>query len=149
MDDLDLHLISMLRSDGRKSVSALAGDLKVTRSTVRARLERLIENGDILGFTAILRDDWLDLPIRAIMLVQISGRNTEPAIRKISAMTEVRAIHSTNGEWDLVLDIATHDLASFDDALNRIRMIDGIAASESNLLLSTRKSPAAPSDLQK
>jgi DNA-binding Lrp family transcriptional regulator len=142
MDDLDLQLISALRSDGRRSVSDLAKDLKISRATVRARMERLQESGEILGFTAVLRDDWRDLPIRAVMLVEVAGRNTEPVIRALTALTEVRAIHSTNGKWDLVLDIATRDLAAFDDVLNRIRMIEGIAGSESNLLLSTRKGPA-------
>ncbi len=142
MDDLDLQLISALRSDGRRSVSDLAKDLKISRATVRARMERLQESGEILGFTAVLRDDWRDLPIRAIMLVEVAGRNAEPVVRALTALTEVRAIHSTNGKWDLVLDIATRDLAAFDDVLNRIRLIEGIAGSESNLLLSTRKGPA-------
>ncbi|WP_346912032.1 Lrp/AsnC family transcriptional regulator [uncultured Roseibium sp.] len=142
MDDLDLQLISALRSDGRRSVSDLAKDLKISRATVRARMERLQESGEILGFTAVLRDDWRDLPIRAVMLVEVAGRNAEPVVRALTALTEVRAIHSTNGKWDLVLDIATRDLAAFDDVLNRIRLIEGIAGSESNLLLSTRKGPA-------
>lgn len=147
MDDLDYQLVGHLRSDGRRSVSDLAAELGVSRATVRARMERLLENGEILGFTAVLRDDWRDLPIRAIALVEIAGRNTEPIIRKLSAMTELRAIHSTNGKWDLVLDIATRDLAAFDDVLNRIRLIDGIANTETNLLLTTRKGPAvSPGD---
>jgi len=144
MDDLDLRLITLLRHDGRRSVSDLASDLKVSRATVRARMERLEASGEILGFTAVLRDDWRDLPIRAVTLVLIDGHNTEPVIRALGAMTEVRAIHSTNGRWDLVLDIATRDLAAFDDALNRIRLIDGVAGTETNLLLTTRKGPAVP-----
>ena len=143
MDDLDLRLISLLRHDGRRSVSDLASDLKVSRATVRSRMEKLVGSGEILGFTAVLRDDWRDLPIRAVTLVVVDGHNTEPVIRALGAMTEVRAIHSTNGKWDLVLDIATRDLAAFDDALNRIRLIEGITGTETNLLLNTRKGPAA------
>ncbi|MEE4013225.1 Lrp/AsnC family transcriptional regulator [Roseibium sp. FZY0029] len=142
MDDLDLRLISLLRHDGRRSVSELAGDLKVSRATVRSRMEKLVDTGEILGFTAVLRDDWRDLPIRAVTLVVVDGHNTEPVIRSLSAMTEVRAIHSTNGKWDLVLEVATRDLAAFDDALNRIRLIEGITGTETSLLLTTRKGPA-------
>ena len=142
MDDLDLRLISLLRHDGRRSVSELASDLKVSRATVRSRMEKLVDTGEILGFTAVLRDDWRDLPIRAVTLVVVDGHNTEPVIRSLSAMTEVRAIHSTNGKWDLVLDVATRDLAAFDDALNRIRLIEGITGTETSLLLTTRKGPA-------
>lgn len=143
MDDLDMRLVSLLRHDGRRSVSDLASDLKVSRATVRARMEKLVGSGEVLGFTAVLRDDWRDLPIRAVTLVVVDGHNTEPVIRALGAMTEVRAIHSTNGKWDLVLDVATRDLAAFDDALNRIRLIEGITGTETNLLLNTRKGPAA------
>ncbi|GGB40414.1 AsnC family transcriptional regulator [Roseibium aquae] len=142
MDDLDYQLVALLRSDGRRTVSDLASDLGVSRATIRSRMERLIGTGEILGFTAVLRDDWRDLPIRAVTLVEIAGRNTDPVTRKLTAMTEVRAIHSTNGKWDLVLDIATQDLNAFDDVLNRIRLIEGIANTETNLLLTTRKGPA-------
>lgn len=144
MDDLDTRLISLLRHDGRRSVSDLAGDLKVSRATVRTRMEKLTSSGEILGFTAVLRDDWRDLPIRAITLLEVDGQNTDPVSKALGAMTEVRAIHSTNGKWDLILEIATRDLAAFDDALHRIRLIDGISGSETNILLSTRKGPAVP-----
>lgn len=146
MDTLDLQIIAALRSDARRSVSDLAEELKVARATVRTRLSRLEEQGEILGYTVILRDDWRDLPIRAVTLVEIAGRNTDPVVKILSAMTEVRSIHSTNGKWDLVLDIATRDLGAFDEVLNRIRLIEGIAGTETNLLLTTRKGPAAPQD---
>jgi len=147
MDDLDRALVTALRHDGRKAVSDLAADLKVSRATVRARMEKLKETGEILGFTVILRDDWRDLPVRAVTLVAIAGKNTDPVTQSLTAMTEVRAIHTTNGQWDLVLDIATADLEAFDTVLKQIRQIDGITNTETNLLLTTRKSPSAKPSL--
>ena len=49
----------------------------------------------------------------------------------------VAAIHTTNGRWDLVLELRTQSLEAFDQALRRIRQIKGIAASETSLLLSS------------
>lgn len=144
MDSLDLQIISALRTNARISLSDLANDLKVSRATLRSRIAKLEDKQEILGYTVVLRDDWRDLPIRAITLVAISGRNTDPVAKTLSALTEVRAIHSTNGKWDLILEIATRDLAAFDDVLSRIRLIDGIANTETNLLLTTRKGPVAP-----
>lgn len=144
MDSLDLQIIAHLRSDARKSVSDLAAELKVSRATLRTRISKLEERGEILGYTVVLRDDWRDLPIRAITLVAISGKNANPVVKVLSAMTEVRAIHSTNGKWDFVLEIATGDLSAFDAVLNRIRLIEGIANTETNLLLNTRKGPVSP-----
>ena len=57
MDEIDRRLLTMLRHDGRRSLSLLAKDLAVTRATVRARLARLGELGttDLPAFDAVLR----------------------------------------------------------------------------------------------
>ena len=52
---------------------------------------------------------------------------------------EVRALHTTNGRWDIVAELATDSLEAFDEALRRVREIKGISSSETSLLLSTHK----------
>lgn len=139
MDDTDRALIALLRKDGRRAISGLAADLGVARATVRARLERLIETGAVQGFSVVLRDEANELPIRAVMLLAIEGKRTESVIKRLSGMPETRAVHTTNGRWDLVIELATSDLVAFDTALARIRLIDAVSASETNLLLATYK----------
>ncbi len=139
LDDTDLALIAALRADGRRSISDLALDLKLSRATVRARLSRLVESGEIQGFTAVLRNEGQDLPIRAMMMLAIEGKRADAVIRRLSGMPEARSIHTTNGRWDLVIELATPDLASFDAALHRIRLIEGVSATETSLMLSTVK----------
>ncbi|MBA4205039.1 MAG: Lrp/AsnC family transcriptional regulator [Polymorphum sp.] len=139
LDDTDLALIAALRADGRRSISDLALDLKLSRATVRARLSRLVESGEIQGFTAVLRNEGQDLPIRAMMMLAIEGKRADAVIRRLSGMPEARSIHTTNGRWDLVIELATPDLASFDAALHRIRLIEGVSATETSLMLSAVK----------
>jgi DNA-binding Lrp family transcriptional regulator len=136
---MDVRLIAALRRDGRRSVSDLADDLGVSRATVRARMTRLIEAGQIVGFTVQLRADLQEAAIRAITLIEVEGKHSDQVIQKLSGIPEVTAIHATNGRWDLVAELGTPDLPSFDETLRRIRLIEGIAATETNLLLSTRK----------
>ena len=78
MDEFDKRLISLLRHDSRKSLSELAEDLGASRATIRSRIERLKQSGDILGFTVVLRSDTVDLPVRGIMMIEIAGQGTEP-----------------------------------------------------------------------
>ncbi|WP_370343329.1 Lrp/AsnC family transcriptional regulator, partial [Pararhodobacter marinus] len=52
-DDTDLRLIAALRRDGRAGLATLAADLGLSRNTLRARLNRLIETGEIQGFTVL------------------------------------------------------------------------------------------------
>ena len=139
MDDIDQRLISALRHDARASLSDLAVELGVSRTTVRGRIERLRRSGEIVGFTVVLRGDVADDPVRGLMMIGIEGRGTDRILRQLSGLSAVRAIHSTNGRWDLIVEIGTPTLEDFDDVLARIRRFDGVTTSETNLLLRTRK----------
>ena len=139
MDETDDALISALRHDARASLSDLAARLGVSRTTVRARLERLKSRGEIVGFSVITRADVARDPVRGLMMIGIEGRGAERIKRQLAGMSELRAIHSTNGRWDLIVEIGTATLGQFDLVLDRIRRVDGVISSETSLLLSTRK----------
>lgn len=139
MDDLDQRLLSALRRDARASLSELAQLLGVTRTTVRARIARLIASGEIVGFSVLTRADLAESPVRGLMMLQIEGRWTERVLTRLSGMPEVTACHTTNGTWDLIAEISTETLEGFDAALFAIRRIEGVARSETHLLLSTRR----------
>ena len=140
MDKTDERLISALRHDARASLSDLAMQLELSRTTVRTRIERLQSRGDILGFTVVLKEDVLRDPVRGLMMIGIEGRGTDRILRQLNGLSAVRAMHTTNGRWDVIVEIGTATLEEFDEVLARIRRFDGIAHSETNLLLSTRKS---------
>ncbi|MGF7005814.1 Lrp/AsnC family transcriptional regulator [Aminobacter sp. BE322] len=143
MDELDKRLVTLLRHQGRRSISDLAVDLGVSRATVRARMERLEKSGDVLGYTVILRADAVDQPVRGIMLIEIEGHAADRVIRALGGFSEVSTIHTTNGRWDLVVELATSTLTDFDAVLRRIRLIQGITGSETSLLLATPRSTRA------
>lgn len=143
MDDLDQRLITLLRHNGRRSVSDLALELGVSRATVRARMERLERSGDIVGYTVILRADAVSLPVRGIMLIEVEGRAADRVVDALGGFPEVSAIHTTNGKWDLIVELGAANLTDFDGVLRRIRLIPGVIASETNLLLATPRSTRA------
>ena len=136
-DDLDRRIIAHLRTDGRASLTKLSDALGVARGTVQNRLDRLIDTGTLLGFTVRVREDYDVNPIRAVRRVEVVGNSTTQDVRKLRGLTEISALHTTNGNWDLVADIRAASLADFDRLLREVRMIDGIANSETSLLLST------------
>lgn len=140
LDDLDRRLIALLRSDARLPVAKLATDLGVTRATARARLDRLVRDGVIAGFTVLLRRDTESAGVNAVTLIEVDGRHGENVIRRLSGLPEIRALHTTNGRWDIVAEIEAPSLAAFDVLLRTIRQTEGIANSETSILLAARKS---------
>jgi DNA-binding Lrp family transcriptional regulator len=143
MDDLDRRLVTLLRHNGRRSVSDLAIELGTSRATVRARMERLEQAGDIVGYTVILRADAVEQAVRGIMMIEIEGHAADRVIRALGGFPEVVTIHTTNGRWDLIAELAAPALTEFDAILRRIRLIPGITNSETSLLLATPRSTRA------
>jgi DNA-binding Lrp family transcriptional regulator len=143
MDDLDQRLLVLLRHNGRRSISDLALELRVSRATVRARIERMERQGDIVGYTVILRADAVSLPVRGVTLIEVEGRAADRVVDALGGVAEVTAVHTTNGKWDLVVELGAQSLTDLDAVLRRIRLIPGVTASETNLLLATPRSTRA------
>lgn len=139
MDEVDRKLIGLLRANARESVSSLAAQLKVSRGTVQNRLDRMIAHGDIQGFTINTRPEVADPRIRAIMCINIEGERSAAVVRALRGFKQVEAIHSTNGRWDLIAELVTETLAEFSRTLDDIRLIEGIASTETNILLATQR----------
>jgi DNA-binding Lrp family transcriptional regulator len=136
-DGLDRRIIGHLRVDGRASLTKLADALGVARGTIQNRLDRLIETGTLLGFTARVREDYDDNAVHAVMLIEVVGKSTTQVIRKLRSIPEIHMLHTTNGNWDLIANIRASSLATFDRVLREVRMIDGVSNSETSLLLSS------------
>lgn len=139
MDELDHRLIALLRIDGRMSAASLAKILKVSRGTVQNRIDRLTAEGVILGFTVRLHPDAERGRVRAIMSIAVEGRRAPAVIRALQGFPEVEAVHTTNGRWDMVAELSATGLEAFSRALDGIRLFDGIASSETSLLLESRR----------
>jgi DNA-binding Lrp family transcriptional regulator len=132
MDDVDRKLLSLLRDDCRLPVSSMATILGISRATVRTRIDRLTTNGTIQSFTVNLKAGAGIYGVRAVA--------AEKVVRRLQGFPEIRALHTTNGRWDIVAEIEVETLEAFDRTLRDIRHIDGITSTETSILLSTRKS---------
>jgi DNA-binding Lrp family transcriptional regulator len=139
MDDLDHRLIALLRADARAPTAAIAKALKVSRGTVQNRIDRLRASGILLGFTVRLGAEDDPARVRAVMTVVIEGGRMASVLRALSGIPAVTASHTTNGRWDLVVELEAPDLPAFSAALDAIRAIEGISATETSLLLKTSR----------
>ena len=139
MDDTDRRLIALLRENARVPVATLAHLLKVSRGTVQNRIDRLTADGVIGGFTVRLKLEAEPQRVRAITMVAVDGEHATAVVKALRGLPEVHALHTTNGRWDIVVELGVDGLEAFDQALQRIQLIKGISNSETSLLLSTHK----------
>ncbi len=138
MDELDRNIIGLLGADARMSVATLARRLKVARSTIQARLERLETSGVIVGYTIKLGESAREGRLRASVLLTVEPRAQANILTRLKAISEVERVFTTSGRFDLLLQIAAPSTKLLDDVLDQIGGMTGVRSSESLIHLSTR-----------
>ncbi|MEI4488191.1 Lrp/AsnC family transcriptional regulator [Frigidibacter sp. MR17.14] len=138
MDELDRALVAQLSADARVSLAVLARRLKVARSTVQARLERLEANGTIAGYTVKLGEAARQGRIRATVLLTIEPRSQGAILARLKAIPEVERIHTTSGRVDLLLQVTAGSTMALDAVLDQLGEMAGVRASESLIHLTTK-----------
>ncbi|MEI9987351.1 MAG: Lrp/AsnC family transcriptional regulator [Aliidongia sp.] len=139
LDTVDRQLLEELRENSRLPTATLAKRLGVSRGTVQNRIDRMQQAGVLLGFTIRLRGDAETGLIRAITALELRSGEAKAVIAALRRNPEVSRIHSTNGRWDLVVELRAADLTELDRVLTEIRSIRAISHSETSILLAELK----------
>ena len=138
LDATDRALLALLRDDARAPTAVLARRLKLSRTTVQSRLERLQRQRVISGFTITVPDELEANLVRAHVLITLAAKRSgaiEVALRKIP---EVRVLHSVSGPFDLIAIVAAASIGELDALIDRIGGLDGVERTTSAIVLSTR-----------
>lgn len=137
IDAMDHRLIAILRANSRTPVAVLARELGINRSTVTARIDRLVDSGVIEGFTIRFSNDVDRDAIRGVTTLVTEPNHGQDVVREIRGYPEVERLHSTTGAWDLVVQVRCRNLSEFDLVLERIRAIPGVRDTQTNLLFNS------------
>jgi len=138
LDATDRALIALLREDARAPTAVLARKLKLSRTTVQSRMERLQRQRVIAGYTITVPDEFEASLVRAHVLITLVPKQSaaiEIALRKIP---EVRVLHSVSGPFDLIAIVAATSIGELDTLIDRIGALDGVDRTTSAIVLSTR-----------
>jgi DNA-binding Lrp family transcriptional regulator len=137
MDEIDRKLVALLRTNARTPVAVLSKALKVSRGMVQNRIDRMMAAGAILGFTLRVRPDAEAERVRAIMAIAVEGERSGAVLKALRGFPEIDAVHMTNGRWDMLAELNAASLSDFSRLLDGVRLIEGISATETSLLLTT------------
>ena len=138
MDGTDERLLTLLEADARISVTALAARLKLARSTVQDRLNRLERSGVIRGYTIRRADDRTTRLIRAQAMLSIDPKLSERIVADLKALTELKRLVTISGEFDLIAEIAAETTERLDTLLDHIGRLKGVQRTMSSIVLSVK-----------
>ena len=106
-DDLDLRIIDTLSEDGRKPYTAVADELEVAESTIRARVARLQRLGAI-RFVTDVKPHELGL-LFAYLGVRIMGADVRRAVEAVCKIPEAVYVIETTGTYDMLVEVIARD----------------------------------------
>lgn len=138
MDELDRNILALLGADARMSVATLARRLKVARSTIQSRLERLETTGAIVGYTLKLGEGARQGRLRASVLLMVEPRSQPNILTRLKSVAEVERVVTTSGRFDLLLQVSAPNTQVLDQVLDEIGAMTGVKSSESLIHLSTK-----------
>lgn len=116
IDRFDRAILDVLAKDGRITVTDLAHRIGLSRTPTQVRLRRLIDEGVILGFRAVIDPARLGLDHVAFAEVKLSDTR-EQALREFNAavrrIDEVEECHMIASSFDYLLKIRTPDIRRY------------------------------------
>ncbi len=116
IDHIDRKMLKLLAVDGRIAVTELARKLGMSKTPCGVRLKRLVRDGFILGFRAVLNPVKLDMS--HVAFVEVKLRETTEATlqafnQAIQAVPEVEQCHMIAGPFDYLLKVRTRDISAY------------------------------------
>jgi Lrp/AsnC family transcriptional regulator for asnA, asnC and gidA len=107
IDKVNLEIIKHLQ-DGRKSFNQIAEELSVTENTVRARVNRLLEEG-ILEITGLVDPEKLPGHSTVIVGIKLKSMDLVEKGEQFSKLKGVVSVCVVTGRYDLLLTVFLKD----------------------------------------
>ncbi|WP_181766475.1 Lrp/AsnC family transcriptional regulator [Streptomyces albidus (ex Kaewkla and Franco 2022)] len=135
LDPVDRDILRLLRADGRMSVRALADQVHISRANAYARINRLMDDGVIRGFSARIDEERAGQGASAyvtLKIVQDSWRSVREQLLQLPGAAHMALV---SGDFDVLLLVHTADNRSLRDlVLTRIQSIPEVISTRTLLV---------------
>ncbi len=118
MDELDRHILEELQRDGRLSNQELADRVGLSPSPCLQRVKRLVENGTIRRFAAIVDADSLGRGLSVTLFADLTSNAPDSVTRFEALVLEMQGVVDVRrmfGRPDYIITVETRDLASYEN----------------------------------
>lgn len=143
LDDIDRRIIAALQADGRMTAQELADRVGLSPSPCARRVRLMEDRGVITGYTAVIDQDMVDLPISVFASIKLERQREDELDRFSQAVArwpEVVDCYLMTGQRDYLLRIVVRDLHAYERFLKeKLTRLDGVASIESSFALSQIK----------
>jgi Lrp/AsnC family leucine-responsive transcriptional regulator len=146
LDDFDRKILAILRKDGRITFTDLAQQVGLSKTPCQQRVRRLVEQGVISGFAAIVDPAKVGLDHVAFAEVRLSDTR-EAALREFNAavrrIAEIEECHMIASSFDYLLKVRTSDMHRYRTVLGeKISSLPHVANTSTFVVMETVREAA-------
>ena len=146
LDEFDRKILAVLRRDGRITFTDLAQQVGLSKTPCQQRVKRLVENGVIVGFRAIVDPAKIGLDHVAFAEVKLSDTR-EAALKEFNAavrqIPEVEECHMIASSFDYLLKVRTGDIRKYRMVLGeKISSLPHVASTSTFVAMETVRESA-------
>jgi Lrp/AsnC family transcriptional regulator for asnA, asnC and gidA len=134
-DRIDQGMIRLLQKDGRMPILSLAKKLRISETTARTRLKRLITDGTI-HVVAVSNPIKLGFEITGNLKLSIDLKKKDAILEKLKAIDQLNYVALTTGGMDIDVEFIARSLGEFKSMIfEKIYRIDGVNSSQTSLIV--------------
>lgn len=133
LDDFDINIIKELEKDGRMAYSAIATNLKISNTMVHQRINRLTEQGILIGIKPVINEKKIGYDWGAFTGITLNkDQDSDRIIQELKNIPEITECYYITGSFTLYIKIIAKDHQHMRQVLyEKIDNIPGIAKTDS------------------
>lgn len=135
LDGVDRDILRLLRADGRASVRAVAARVHISRANAYSRLNRLLDDGVIRGFSARVDHERAGQGTSAYITLKIVQNSWRRVRKRLLELPGAAHMALVGGDFDVLLLVHTADNRTLRDlVLTRIQEIPEVTSTRTLLV---------------
>jgi Lrp/AsnC family transcriptional regulator for asnA, asnC and gidA len=129
------RILSVLEDDAQASYAEIAERANVSKPTVRKYIEKLEDEGVIVGYTAEIDPKKLSSKSIAMVGIEVASEEYVEATRELKALSEVETLYSSSGDHMLMAEVRAADGDAVGEVISdKILDIEGVTAAHPSFL---------------
>ncbi|MFI8101456.1 Lrp/AsnC family transcriptional regulator [Streptomyces sp. NPDC086023] len=135
LDAIDRAILQILKTDGRASIRSVAERVHVSRANAYARINRLIDDGVIRGFSARINHERAGHGASAYITLRIVQNSWRTVREQLEALPGAAHIALVSGDFDVLLLVHTPDNRTLRElVLTRLQAIPEVLSTRTLLV---------------
>lgn len=144
IDSLDQKLISILKDNGRQSSEKVAKRLKVSPTTVRRRMKKLMKSGAVI-ITPMIDPAKIGIFVQTVIGIDVELGSIESITNTLVKMSEVKWVSTSTGRFDLIVGAVFHSTSELSEFMQKkLAAIKGLKDTEVFVCLEMKKGRYVP-----